>query len=59
MPEGFQPTPFGPVPADWSLPRVREVGDVQLGRQRSPATESGSNMRPYLRVANVFDGRVD
>jgi type I restriction enzyme, S subunit len=59
MPRAFRPTRFGPVPSDWPLPTIREIGDVQLGRQRSPATESGSNMRPYLRVANVFDGRID
>jgi type I restriction enzyme S subunit len=38
---------------------VGEAGDVLMGRQRSPAYESGPFMRPYLRVANVFDGYID
>jgi len=29
------------------------VADVHLGRQRAPKNHSGSNMRPYLRAANV------
>jgi type I restriction enzyme, S subunit len=36
-----------------------EVGDVQLGQQRHPKYLSGDNIRPYLRVANVYDGRID
>ncbi|WP_437620624.1 restriction endonuclease subunit S [Sorangium sp. So ce1151] len=46
-------------PSDWRALTVRDIGDVQLGRQRSPATERGANMVPYLRVANVFDGHID
>lgn len=33
--------------------RLGDVADVRLGRQRSPANHRGSNMRPYLRAANV------
>ena len=36
-----------------------QVGDIQLGRQRSPRHHSGTHMRPYLRVANVFEDRID
>jgi len=32
---------------------------VDLGRQRSPKYHSGDNMKPYLRVANVFEDRID
>ncbi|WP_233521753.1 restriction endonuclease subunit S [Streptomyces triticagri] len=35
------------------LKRVDEVGEVRLGRQRSPKNHHGDNMRPYLRAANV------
>jgi type I restriction enzyme, S subunit len=35
---------------------IREAGEVLLGRQRSPKYQSGRFSRPYLRVANVFDG---
>ena len=38
---------------------VSEAGDVQLGRQRSPKYQTGNFTRPYLRVANVFDDRID
>lgn len=38
-----------------SLP-VRETGLVQLGRQRAPKYQTGTMAKPYLRVANVFDG---
>jgi type I restriction enzyme, S subunit len=36
-----------------------QAGDIKLGRQRSPKHQSGANMRPYLRVANVFEDRID
>jgi type I restriction enzyme M protein len=38
---------------------VRETGLVQLGRQRAPKYQTGSSSKPYLRVANVFDGFLD
>jgi len=36
-----------------------EVGEVKLGRQRAPQHHHGDHMRPYLRVANVFDDKLD
>src|SRR5215208_1909315 len=48
-----------PLPAGWVWGTVREVGEVKLGRQRSPAHHTGPHMRPYLRVANVFEARID
>src|ERR1700744_4774868 len=47
------------LPAGWEYKRVDQVGEVQLGRQRSPAMLFGPWMRPYLRVANVLDGYID
>jgi type I restriction enzyme S subunit len=38
---------------------VGEAGEVALGRQRSPKFHTGHKMRPYLRVANVFEDRID
>ena len=38
---------------------VGSVGDVTLGRQRAPKHHSGPNMRPYLRVANVYEDRIE
>ncbi len=47
------------LPAGWSWTTVRQVGEVKLGRQRSPEHHTGKHMRPYLRVANVFEDRID
>ncbi|MBN2296869.1 MAG: restriction endonuclease subunit S [Pirellulales bacterium] len=47
------------LPEGWCWARVDQVGDVQLGRQRSPKHHQGPHMRPYLRVANVFEDRID
>jgi len=47
------------LPAPWYFCKIKEAGAVQLGRQRSPKFHSGENMRPYLRVANVFEDRLD
>jgi type I restriction enzyme S subunit len=47
------------LPKGWVKTTVTEVGRVQLGRQRSPKNHSGTHMRPYLRVANVFEDRID
>lgn len=42
----------------WEFKRIDEAGQVQAGRQRSPHHVSGP-LRPYLRVANVFEGYID
>jgi len=47
------------LPRGWTSAKVSALGKVQLGRQRSPEHHSGDNMRPYLRVANVFEDRID
>lgn len=46
-------------PAGWRSATVRELGDIQVGRQRSPSLAAGPHQVPYLRVANVFDGFID
>ena len=46
-------------PSHWKIKRVGEAGDVQLGQKRQPSVHEGDNVRPYLRVANVFDGHID
>ncbi len=48
-----------PLPTGWCWATVAEIGRVQLGRQRSPDNHRGTHMRPYLRVANVFEDRID
>lgn len=47
------------LPSDWQMTTVAEAGRVQLGRQRHPDWHHGPAMRPYLRVANVFENRID
>jgi type I restriction enzyme S subunit len=43
----------------WTYASVEQLGFVQLGRQRAPQHHKGKFMRPYLRVANVFEDRID
>lgn len=50
---------FPNLPNGWTWACVDQVGKVQLGRQRAPKHHIGPNMRPYLRVANVFEDRID
>jgi type I restriction enzyme S subunit len=47
------------LPEGWVWAKVGLAGKVQLGRQRSPKNHNGPNMRPYLRVANVFEERIN
>jgi type I restriction enzyme S subunit len=37
----------------WPVLPLSQLAEVRLGRQRSPKNHSGSQMRPYLRAANV------
>ena len=46
------------VPEGWKKAPVRDFGHVSAGRQRSPHFTGGA-MRRYLRVANVFEARID
>ncbi len=48
---------YGKTDVEW-VP-VTEVGHVLMGRQRAPQYDKGVSPRPYLRVANVFDGYID
>lgn len=50
---------FDPQPLGWRRVRVDQVGEVRLGRQRSPENHHGDHIRPYLRVANVFENHID
>ena len=48
-----------PLPEGWCWATPRLLGRVQLGRQRAPQHHQGDFMRPYLRVANVYEDRID
>lgn len=41
------------IPDSWLWTKVENIGQVFLGRQRSPKHHHGSNMRPYVRAANI------
>lgn len=38
---------------------IRDLGEIQLGRQRAPKYTTGLCPKPYLRVVNVLDGQLD
>ena len=45
------------LPEGWAWASLALIGEVRLGRQRSPKRAQGPHMRPYLRAANVtWDG---
>lgn len=43
----------------WAWTTIGQSGEVMLGKMREPRRHKGPNMRPYLRVANVFEARID
>ena len=47
------------LPNSWAWSAVAEAGEVQLGRQRAPKHHQGFHLRPYLRVANVLEDKLD
>jgi type I restriction enzyme S subunit len=47
------------LPEGWCWATADQVGDILLGRQRSQAYLTGRWFRPYLRVANIKDDRID
>ena len=57
-----EPTPpdtskLSELPEAWVWASLSLIGQVRLGRQRSPKRATGPHMRPYLRAANVtWDG---
>ena len=53
----FKQTEIGMIPTDWRVVRIRQAGNVEAGRQRSPRARG--NLHSYLRVANVYDGYID
>src|SRR4051794_10362408 len=47
------------LPSTWTVARVRDVGALRLGRQRSPDRLTGRFSTPYLRAANVSMSGLD
>lgn len=47
------------LPEGWIWTSVDQVGQVLLGRQRAPKYQQGRHLHPYLRVANVYENRIN
>jgi restriction endonuclease S subunit len=47
------------LPSTWTVARVRDVGRLRLGRQRSQDRLTGRFSTPYLRAANVTVSGLD
>ena len=51
---------LGEIPKHWTLVRLKDVAQVQLGLTLGKSYRGLETVsRPYLRVANVQDGRID
>jgi type I restriction enzyme S subunit len=48
-----------PGATSWPTSKVSEAGRIQLGRQRAPKYQTGKFKKPYVRVANVYEDRID
>jgi type I restriction enzyme S subunit len=47
------------LPQSWSWTTVDTAGELHLGRQRAPQYQTGKFTKPYLRVANIKEDRID
>jgi type I restriction enzyme S subunit len=48
-----------PLPEGWVWANVEQLGDVQLGRQRSPKNVSKNYPTKYIRAANITERGID
>lgn len=51
--------PAGPLPSNWKWVSVGEVGDVAVGRQRSPSKHTGRYATQDVRAANITPHGLD
>ncbi len=60
-PEPAQPDTTGlpELPKSWAWATVEQLGNVQLGRQRSPTKVGRANPTPYIRAANITEDGID
>jgi type I restriction enzyme, S subunit len=52
-------TSLPPVPEGWLWVSLDQIADIQGGIQKQPKREPKKNFYPYLRVANVYRGRLE
>lgn len=50
---------YSKLPESWQYVRVSQLGDVQLGRQRSPKNRSKEYPTKYIRAANITEQGLD
>ncbi len=50
---------LSPLPKGWAWASVEQLGDVQLGRQRSPKNVSKNYPTKYIRAANITERGID
>ncbi len=51
---------LGRLPEGWTWAGMRQIGEVQLGRQRAPQHHAGDHMRPSSAVLRTFsEDRLD
>ena len=48
-----------PIPQGWTKTNIAAVGEVRLGRQRSPKNRSADHPTKYLRAANITWSGID
>ena len=60
-PEPVQPDTTGlpELPEGWTWASVEQLGEVQLGRQRSPDKLKGISPTRYIRAANITETGID
>jgi type I restriction enzyme S subunit len=52
-------SPLPPLPEGWAWTTLGQISDIQGGIQKQPKRTPRNNAFPFLRVANVFRGRLD
>jgi len=58
-PQGVDAESLPELPEGWVWATVGEVSEVEGGIQKQPSRRTGRDSFPFLRVANVFWGRLD
>jgi type I restriction enzyme S subunit len=58
-PEVPHTTSLPPVPGGWLWVSLDQIADIQGGIQKQPKRQPKKNFCPYLRVANVYRGRLE
>lgn len=47
------------LPSGWAWASIEQLGEVQLGRQRSPDKLKGESPKRYIRAANITEAGID